>query len=108
MYENRVIIQAGSPEDALRKALVQVSHVEDPYVSESGLMLQRKFQGFTHIVPFHDEIKSGCGVEWLDRTGMTNAMIVDYLAGEDVESAIRSFDSIKEDQTKDFPRSPSF
>jgi NDP-sugar pyrophosphorylase family protein len=69
VWENRILVKASTPDEALLRANEHLSHVGSDYKNTDGVMLRDSVVGLTSLIPIYDALEDGNEIEWIDRTG---------------------------------------
>lgn len=71
VWENRILIRASTPEEALRRTREHLADVGHDYKNTDGVLLRDTVVGLTSLLPIYDDLEDGNEIEWIDRTGET-------------------------------------
>ena len=102
VYENMILIKAGSPKEALVEAIRIGNQKEFEYQGEDGKTYQNHFAGISRLSPIHEELESGAEIAWLDLTGIDDATLSKRIAGLTFADAYATFDQVTE-EFSDYP-----
>ncbi len=71
LWENRILIRASDPDQALRRTNEHLSGLMSDYTNSDGVLLRDSIVGLTSLIPIYDALEDGSEVEWIDHTGET-------------------------------------
>jgi len=99
LWESRILVFASSPKEALSKVFDEFggTPTSDPDA------LPSTFEGFTSIVPIHEELADLSEIEWIDHTRSINSNLKDFVAGRTVADAMIRFDLVTEEESCGLP-----
>lgn len=67
VWENTILIQASSPEEAFQKATAYATKESQPYENNQGQPVQFLFEGLTSLLPIYEELSDGAEIIWEER-----------------------------------------
>ncbi len=88
VWENRILIRASTPEEALRRTREHLADVGHDYKNPDGVLLRDTVVGLTSLLPIYDDLEDGNEIEWIDRTGETVMEMSDRVRDD---SALEAF-----------------
>jgi hypothetical protein len=71
VWENRILIKASTPDEALKRTTKKLAEQPQDYENSDGVLLRDSVVGLTSLIPIYDALKDGNEIEWIDRTGDT-------------------------------------
>jgi hypothetical protein len=71
VWENRILVRASNPDEALRRTKEHLADLGDDYTNSDGVLLRDTVVGLTSLLPIYDTLEDGNEIEWLDHTGET-------------------------------------
>ena len=71
VWENRILIRASDPDEALRRTMEHLSDLGNDYTNPDGVLLRDAVVGLTSLIPIYDSLEDGNEIEWIDHTGET-------------------------------------
>ena len=69
VWENRILVKASTPDEALRRTNEHLSTVVADYTNTDGVLLRDSVVGLTSLIPIFDALEDGNEIEWIDHTG---------------------------------------
>lgn len=97
VWESTILVQAQSPKKAIEEAIRIGKCKEREFRAEGDWKCQTRFGGVTRLSPIHDPLVSGSEVDWLDLTGIDEAVLARRIAGVELEEVYSAFDQISQD-----------
>jgi hypothetical protein len=71
VWENRILVRASNPDEALRRTQEHLADLGCDYTNTDGVLLRDTVVGLTSLLPIHDSLEDGSEIEWIDHTGET-------------------------------------
>lgn len=71
VWENRILVRASNPDEALRRTKEHLAGLEREYTNTDGVLLRDTVVGLTSLLPIYESLEDGNEIEWIDRTGET-------------------------------------
>ena len=71
VWENRILVRASNPDEALRRTMEHLSDLGNDYTNPDGVLLRDTVVGLTSLIPIYDSLEDGNEIEWIDHTGET-------------------------------------
>lgn len=71
VWENRILVQASTPDEALRRTNEHLAECGSEYTNPDGVLLRDTVVGLTSLLPIYDSLEDGSEIEWIDHTGET-------------------------------------
>ncbi len=71
VWENRILVRASKPDEALRRTMEHLSDLGSDYTNSDGVLLRDTVVGLTSLLPIYDSLEDGNEIEWIDHTGET-------------------------------------
>ena len=69
VWENRILVRASNPDEALSKTKEHLSDLGSDYTNPDGVQLRDTVVGLTSLLPIYDSLEDGNEIEWIDHTG---------------------------------------
>ncbi len=71
VWENRILVRASTPDEALRRTNEHLAECGSEYTNSDGVLLRYTVVGLTSLLPIYDSLEDGNEIEWIDHTGET-------------------------------------
>ena len=71
VWENRILVRASTPDEALRRTNEHLAECGGDYTNSDGVLLRDTVVGLTSLLPIYDSLEDGNEIEWIDHTGET-------------------------------------
>lgn len=88
VWENRILVRASNPDEALRRTMEHLSDRGSDYTNIEGVLLRDTVVGLTSLLPIYDSLEDGNEIEWIDHTGET---VMDMLERVRPNSELEAF-----------------
>lgn len=69
IWENRILVRAFDPAEALRRAQEHLAKIGFDYTNTDGVLLRVSVAGLTSLLPICETLEDGNEIEWIDHTG---------------------------------------
>ena len=71
VWENRILVRASTPDEALRRTNEHLAECGREYTNSDNVLLRDTVVGLTSLLPIYDSLEDGNEIEWIDHTGET-------------------------------------
>ena len=69
IWENRILVRAFNPAEALRRTQEHLGKIGGDYTNTEGVLLRVSVVGLTSLLPIYETLEDGNEIEWIDHTG---------------------------------------
>ncbi len=69
VWENRILVKASTPDEALRRTNEHLADIGYEYINADGVLVRNSVVGLTSLLPIFEELEDGNEIEWIDHTG---------------------------------------